>query len=221
MRRSRILITAGAALLLTGIFIFVQVFNSGNRAEPSEPFYSGLPISEMSVGHANAPVVVEEYFDFQCPHCHTAADMIVKPLVENHVANGNVRFIYRHFAILGPESVLAAQGAYCAMQEGEFWPFYDRLMARRGTGNRGAYSRTRLIQDAKAIGLDEQAFIACIDGNDSQRYVQSWHNRAVQMGLRGTPTFLVNGQPVQASYQAVDAAIKRELNRLGRGTNVQ
>lgn len=218
MRRSRIYWTAGAALLLTGLFIIVQVFNIG-KSEPAEAFYIGLPTFETSIGNPDAPIVVEEYFDFQCPACHAASDIVVKPLVESHVAEGNVRFIYRMFPVLGPESVLAAQGAFCAIQQDEFWPFYDRLMARRGTGNRGAYSRSRLIQDARAIGLDENAFVQCIDGEDSRRYVETWHNRAVSMGLRGTPTFLVNGRAVPNSYAAVEAAIQQELARLGSGSD--
>src|SRR5690606_33715982 len=105
--------------------------------------------------------------------CHDAAGEIVAPLVEKYVRTGNARFVYRFFPILGPESVTAARGAYCAAKEDAFWPFQHRLMERRGSGNRGAYGGDRLIDDARARSLDAGAFETCLPSFDSLAYVQA------------------------------------------------
>lgn len=116
------------------------------------------------------------------------------------------------FPILGPESILAAQASYCAARQGKFWPFHERLMARRGTGNRGAYSAPRLHNDAEEIGLDQAAFTQCLKGDESFAYVKKWYDNAVDLGLRGTPTFVVNGVIVaSSSLEAVEKAVLRAL----------
>lgn len=219
MSRRHIYLTAGAALLLTVVIVIAQVMGAGqpdvfDPLDPENAYWASLPTAATSIGRADAPVVVEEYFDYQCPHCHTAADVVVKPLIDEYVSNGTVRFVYRMFPILGPESVLAAQAAYCAVEQNAFWPFHERILSRKGMGNRGTYSAARLQQDAVASGLDEAAFAECFNGQTAKNFVQASHDRAVALGLRGTPTFFVNGQAVQASYAAIEAAIQRELSRI-------
>src|SRR5690606_38863249 len=105
----------------------------------------------------------------------------------------------------------AARGAYCAAKQEAFWPFQHRLMERRGTGNRGAYRDERLIDDARALSLDTEAFEACLSSGDSLAYVQAWHQQALDLGLRGTPSFTVNGRVVAGSLAALEAAIEEAL----------
>lgn len=200
-----------AVLLLVGVQLTSQRSASRAAALP-EADYAGLPASGTSLGPADAPVVVEEYFDFQCPHCQTAAADVVAPLVERYVQPGKIRFAYRFYPILGAESVYAARAGYCAAAEGAFWPYQKVLFDRRGSGNRGAYSKANLVADAEKVGLDPEAFAACLDGEGARTYVAAEYEQAIKLGLNGTPTYLVNGEVVPVpSLEALEQAIKAKL----------
>ncbi len=220
MRRRTALLAVAVVIALGGALALVQMASTrGDSKQPGTDtaYYTELPTQGTSIGEPNALVLVEEYFDYQCPHCHTAADTVVKPLIEKYVARGEVRFSYRMFPILGPESVRAAQASYCAALDDKFWPFYERLIKRRGTGNRGAYSATQLLNDAEAVGLNVSEFTQCLEGEDSLAYVEAWHNRAVELGLRGTPSFVVDGELLPtSSWEAVDGAVARALEERSR-----
>lgn len=205
-----------AALVVGGLHRWSQA-----RGEAPEGWvaatYRGLPAQGTSLGAASAPVVVEEYVDFQCPHCHLAAREIVEPLIERYVASGKVRFVYRFFPFLGPESVAAARGAYCAAVQGAFWPYQEILFERRGVGNQGTYSPASLTRYAVEAGLDEAKFGSCLQSPAARDYVAADYARARKLGLRGTPSFLVNGRYVAVSDLAtLQAAVDQALAEANR-----
>jgi len=109
------------------------------------------------------------------------------------VNTGQVRFVYKHFAILGPESNRAAEASECAAEQGQFWAYHDRVFADQNE-TRSSLSAERLGELAGEIGLeDTAAFNECLN---SGRYASliSRETLAVQsMGVRGTPAFLING----------------------------
>jgi len=214
-RRHIVWIIAAAALLVVGIIVAQSLSMRGSKPPGLDPqYWTRLPTSGTSIGNADAPVLVEEYFDYQCPHCHTAAETIVAPIIAGHVSRGDVRFAYRMYPILGAESIMAARGAYCAAQADAFWPYHERLISRRGTGNSGAYATARLVQDAVAAGLDESAFSQCLAGDESFDFVAEWYANAQRLGLMGTPTFIVDGTVVPTStYAAVEREIERAIKR--------
>lgn len=197
------------ALVLVGAQLFsVNQANPNGQVRADDDYFRGLPMAGTTIGRADAPVLVEEYMDFQCPACQTASEQVVKPLIEKYVAEGNVRFAYRFFPFLGPESVSATQAAYCAATQGQFWPYQQVIFAQKGTGNRGAYSDANLIKYANQVGLDEAAFRECLNSEDARAYAQGSYERARQLGIPGTPTFFVNGRPVQVNSYA---ALEREI----------
>lgn len=220
---SRLLkISVAAAAVLALVLVGAQWF-SVNRANPGsglsadDAYFAGLPMAGMTIGRADAPVLVEEYMDFQCPACQTASEVVVKPVIEKYVAEGQVRFAYRLFPFLGPESVAAAQAAYCAATEGAFWPYQQVLFAQKASGNRGTFSDANLIKFATQVGLDEAAFRECLNSEDARAYAQGSYERARQLGIPGTPTFFVNGRPVQVnSYAALEREIEAALRQSGQ-----
>ena len=85
-----------------------------------------------TLGSAGAPVTIVEFADFQCSFCKKFwADTLPK-LKESYVKKGQVRIIYRHFAILGKFSEQAAMAADCAGEQGQFWEYHDKLFANQG-----------------------------------------------------------------------------------------
>lgn len=213
-KKSLVWVTGAAvlvALLLIGVQLASQRAPRAAQALPQTD-YSGLPVTATSIGNANAPVLVEEYFDFQCPHCQVAADEVVAPLIEKYVRTGKIRFAYRFYPILGAESVYAARAGYCAAAEGAFWPYQKILFDKRGTGNRGTYSKANLIAAAGEVGLDQEAFRACLESDAARDYVGAEYEKALKLRLDGTPSYVVNGNLVSVpTLAAIEQAIQQAL----------
>lgn len=214
MKRNVWIWSIAAALVIAGALIGAQWWslNRGRAADHATPDFAQFPVSGTSIGPTDAPVVVEEYFDFQCPHCHTAAQEVVYPVINRYVSRDEVRFVYRFYPILGPESVLAAEAASCAAEQERFWPYQQVLMEKRGSENRGVYSRANLAAYADEAGLDRDALLQCIDDGVISPALARDYNQALELGLRATPTFLVNGRVIpNPTLGAVEGAIREAL----------
>ncbi|RME08443.1 MAG: hypothetical protein D6803_01215 [Anaerolineae bacterium] len=118
---------------------------------------------------------------------------------ETYISQGLVRLGYVHFAFLGEESFWAAEASECAAEQDAFWEFHDYLFEHQNGENRGAFSKDNLKQFAADLGLDTAAFNECLDSGKYSDLVQEEVNQAQQLGVRSTPTFVVNGQPVMGA----------------------
>ncbi len=79
-------------------------------------------------------------------------------LFEEYVATGKVRFEYRDYAFIGEESTRVAEAAFCALDQGAFWPYHQTLFANQHGENEGAFSAKRLRSAAEQLGLDGERF---------------------------------------------------------------
>lgn len=109
---------------------------------------------------------------------------------------GKVKFIYKHMAILGQESVWAAEASECAADQGRFWEYHDLVFNRQAGENRGAFNKERLLAMAAELKLDMARFEPCLKNDQTQDRVQADTQEGRQVGVRGTPTFFVNGRAV-------------------------
>lgn len=126
---------------------------------------------------------------------------------------GLVRMGYIHFAFLGPESVWAAEASECAAEQEKFWEYHALIYANQRGENQGAFSKDNLKALAVALGLEAEAFNACLDSGRYTATVQNDSSLAQTLGVRSTPTFLINGQPLvggqplEIFQQYIDAAL--------------
>lgn len=138
--------------------------------------------------------------------------MSVLPSIEEEfVSTGQVMVQSRPIATQGEESVLAAQAAECANEQGQFWEFHDTLYANQRGGNKGAFSPENLKRFAEALGLDTAAFDSCLDSGRYASKVREDTEKARQMGVNAVPTIFVNGRAVAWYLETVRAAIEEEL----------
>jgi protein-disulfide isomerase len=154
--------------------------------------------SEHSIGSASAPVVVDEWADFECPACQRFALGQGRELLNTLVADGTVRFVYHHMAFLGDESVLAASASECANEQGRFWDYHDVLFSHTAGRNQGVFTRPKLEQYGGDLGLDTAAFSACVDSGRYDVWVRAQTEAGRQQGVGSTPTLFVNGSPIQS-----------------------
>ncbi len=168
-----------------------------------------------TLGDPNAPVKIIEYADFQCPYCRLFWQDTEPQIIENYVKTGKVFYEYRSVgAYLGEESQSAAEAAYCAGDQGKFWEYHDALFSHWTGENVGDFTPEKLKQYAASIGLDQVAFEQCLSSGKQTSRVQQDLDNAQKDGIKGTPSFLVNGtmiegaQPFAVFQQAIDQALQ-------------
>ena len=163
---------------------------------------AGIPRDGNVLGAADAPVTLVQYEDFQCPSCLRYTVDYEPFLIEEYVKPGLLRLELRHFPVVGTESTTAARGAVCAGAQDRFWEFANRLFAiQAGDGFRpdqGAFGEPALTDLAGDLGLDEDAFAACLADPDTLSTVSRNDAAARAIGFRGTPSFTLNGNPLQS-----------------------
>jgi len=165
-----------------------------------------------SKGSETAPVTIVELSDFQCSYCRSFWKETLPRIEEAHIKTGQVRFVYRHFAILGEHSVAAAQAADCAGEQRKFWEYHDRLFASQGPF---AFTKQNLKRYAKELGLDSAAFNQCLDSGKYAQKVEGETEIGKMLGVRGTPAFFINGELLVGAqpYETFQLLIEDELEK--------
>ncbi|MBI1934212.1 thioredoxin domain-containing protein [Candidatus Peregrinibacteria bacterium] len=152
--------------------------------------------------NTTSPIVVHEFGDFQCPACRTAQSTIVQPLLEKYGAK--IRFEFKHFPIvsLHRHAMVAAQASECAADQGKFWDFVDLAYEKQSDLRSDVFPVW-----AKELGLDVPLFERCLKSRMKKGTVLEDYEEGKSVGVKGTPTFFVNGEPVQSDQQVITEAI--------------
>ena len=162
------------------------------------------------LGSDDAPVKLVQFEDFQCPFCLTYTLNIEPFLVEEYVKAGLLQIEFRHYPVVGRESVTAAVAAECAAEQNRMFEYANRLFAKQAgedpfRPDQGLFSEENLVELAGDLGLDTEAFVACQARPDALSPVARGQSAAQAYGFRGTPNFVINDLPVQAAPQTVEA----------------
>ncbi len=178
-----------------------------------EAIFAYLAKDGPTKGSDKAPVTLIEFSDFQCSFCKKFWRATLPLIDKKYLDPGKVKFVYRHFAILGKPSVAAAQAAECASEQGKFWPYHDKLFASAGSPL--AFTDGKLRGYAKELGLQSQNFAQCLDSAKYSKKVEGETAMAAFLGARGTPAFFLNGQLMVGAqpFEAFEEAIERELKK--------
>ena len=169
----------------------------------------------LAMGRVDAPVVMIEWADFQCPFCGKFARETEPALVKRYVDVGVLRIEWRDFPYFGGQSVEAAVAARAAGRQGKFWRFHDAVYALELPPRSGQLTTSRLESIAKQIGVDLAQFRSDLADPALRKAVQADFAEGQQLGISGTPTFLVNGtplvgaQPLATFRQVIEQAAKQ------------
>lgn len=170
----------------------------GGRApyEPSAPAY-------RQKGPANAPIVIVEFSDFQCPACRFA----VEPMRRiEALYQGRVHVIFKHFPLRShPQAKPAAIAAECAGRQGRFWDYYDKLYENQADWAKA--DGVGFASYAKALGLDEAAFSACLRDPAAAAVVARDVKDGDDHWVVSTPTFFINGRRFSGTRQLTERGI--------------
>lgn len=146
-----------------------------------------------SRGPANAPVTLVEFLDPECESCR-AAYSEVEQILDDY--EGRLRYVVRYFSNHN-NSVLAVIATEAAGEQGKYWEMQEILFANQPQWGERATPQTDLfISYAGELGLDVERFTASLQNPDYAAKAERDQQDAEALGIRGTPTFFVNGQLV-------------------------
>ncbi len=174
-------------------------------------------------GNPNAPVMIVEYSDFECPFCKRFHDTMKQVTTEY---GDKVAWVYRQFPLDQLHPVKARKEAVaseCAAELGgndAFWKYADRFFELTPSNNQTNID-TVLPQIAKEIGLDEAKFASCLASNKYDAHIEGDVQNAVATSGNGTPWSIVvaaNGkkyplsgaQPYASVKQLIDLALQEK-----------
>ena len=171
---------------------------------PTEGFYS--------IGPADAPIVIVEFSDFQCPFCKRWHDQVYQPLFAAYP--GKIRLVYRNLPLttIHPQAMAAAEAAMCAGAQNAYWQYHEALFNGQETLGTDFY-----IQTATDLGLNVASFQACIEDHRYQKQIQADMDFALSLGVQSTPTFFINGlaivgaQPLSTFTDLIDRELAGEI----------
>ena len=173
------------------------------------------PSVDVSLGEAptrgmqNAPVLVIEFADYECPYCQKIAPDL-KRLQEDYA--GKVLFAFKDFPLaMHKHAQKAAEAARCAGRQDKFWEYHDVLFQKTNT-----LEIAQLKDYARQLRLDPESFDKCLDSGETAATVKQDLEQAQKLGLTGTPSFFVNGHFFSgaASYSTIREIVEQQLTFL-------
>lgn len=182
----------------------------------------GKTLPAPVAGDAEAAVTVAVYEDFACPHCRTYNLEELPTLWKSYVEPGRVRYEHHDFPIpVHPTHSWRAASAARSVQDhgtlAEFWTFAKSLYRNQQSLGLELYGSL-----ASDLGLDGETVRSDAKTEAYRSTVEADRRRGKQLGIRATPTVLVDGQPVTNadgnlvhSAAAVGDAIERALSESG------
>ena len=179
--------------------------------EPEFVRYDVYSQDAFALGPEDAPITIVEFSDFQCPYCRRWHEQVYGPLLAAYP--DQIRLVYRHLPLtsIHPEAFSAAEAAMCAGEQDAFWQYHDKLFSSEALGSE-VYT-----QYAQELSLDITTFEACLTEHKYQGAIQTDSDFAINLGIRSTPTFFINGlaivgaQPLEAFKQVIDKELAGEI----------
>lgn len=121
-----------------------------------------------------------------------------------------MRLVYKDFPLNSHELAMPAhEAARCAGAQGRYWAYHDRLY-----DTQPRFEREQLVAYAIDLGLDRERFTRCLDDREFRAAVEASRDEGLALGVRGTPTFLINGTIIRgaAPFEQFETVIEAALN---------
>lgn len=168
---------------------------------------------DPAIGPEDAPVTIIEFSDFKCPYCSRFHQETFSRILADY--EGKIRFVYRDYPILGPQSLDAAYASECADDQGVYWQYHDLMFA-----NQQDLSRDGLIALAEQADMDMDTFTDCLDKQVHRDEIIADYTAGYQLGITGTPAFFINGRYVSGAqpYTVFAGLIEEELKAAEDGS---
>lgn len=173
--------------------------SSFDKAQPNK--------AELVIGSASAPLSIVEYADFKCPTCNRFFRGAYPEIQKNYIETGKAKIVFRNLPFIAEDSRTAAEGAYCANDQGKFRQYHDLLFNQIWDEYYGAgkvaegeaasvFAPEQLKQLVVSIGIDTGQFDECLKTSKYKDAVTSDLAASERDGATGTPTFIIGNQKI-------------------------
>ncbi len=163
-------------------------------------------------GQADAPILIVEYTDYQCPFCARHSIQTMPRLLDELIDSGRVRYAIKDFPLdsIHPLARDTAEAARCAGEQDAYWEMHDRLFADQGDWIEAVDLNTTLLTYGDDLGLDREAFSECLDAGRYDTGIQENLDEGLVFGITGTPAFLIGGFLVSGAqpYEIFDLVVE-------------
>lgn len=159
-------------------------------------------------GTSTPKITIVEFSDFSCPNSKSSYSKI-RALGTKY--KDDIKVVFRDYPNITEQSIELALAARCAGVQGKFWPMHDKLFQNQGK----IATTSDLIKLAEQVGVNAYGFTKCLTSPAEQLRVLNNTEYAEQIGVRGTPTWLINGVkvdgdlPADVWQQVIDDLIKK------------
>lgn len=180
----------------------------------SNPLVPNIRKDESIRGAKNAPLMLVEYSDFQCPFCSRGYETVME-LMKKY--DGKVSFVYKHLPLsFHPQAEIAARyyEAIRLQNENKAYKFHDEIFKNQSKLKNGEGFLKSL---AKEVGADMGKLAKDINSEAVSKRIEEDTQEAAKFGMQGTPGFLLNGVPVRGAYPVSHfEQIVEELKKRGK-----
>ena len=163
------------------------------------------------MGSEEAPVVIIEFSDYECPFCVRFYQQTLPQIKSQYIDTGKVKFIYRDFPLgFHSQAEPAAIAANCAGEQGKYFEFHDKIFNNNGAGGKSNADYKKWAQELK---LDITKWEPCLSDPAQRQEIQKDIRDGSAAGISGTPGFIINGklisgaQPFSVFQQVIDAEL--------------
>jgi len=191
------LVIAGAVFFSDGKKDVTPNNNTANTNQANTVNIKNVKIAgEPFIGNANAPVVIAQWSDYQCPACQYAEQKFITPLIADYVNAGKVKIVFKDFAFLSQDSQTIALTARAVWEAypSKFYEWHKVFFDNQGQENTGWATKEKIASlNAKVVGLD-QAVIDKLIAKNSVAYqaaIDAGKAEGVKLGVNATPSFII------------------------------
>ena len=198
--------------MLAGVFLafYPQTDDDSKLLTESRLIQNGSPI----MGNLSASITILEWGDYQCTFCYKFHQSTLNTIKQDFIETGKVKLVFKDFPLNGPDSVLAAEAAHCAQDQGKYWQYHDELYKNWGGERTGWVTRDSLDKFATTVSLNLDKFNECLDDHKYLERVNQMHEFGKEIGIDATPSFLIfnnekiikirGNQPLEVFLKSLD-----------------
>ena len=211
MNRAKTYGAAAAAAVLAALMVaaWVRAPAAGDRrpsaAVGANPTAAAVQqqvdqmIEARSKGSDDAPIMIYEMSDFQCPVCLKFFDDYLPTIERDYIETGKVKFTFLNLPLITLHSNAAEAHEYamCAAAQDRFWDMHDRLFETQEAWGPMGDPTPHFISLTQQLELDKAAFRQCIESGAVRGLIAGEVRMASQNQLNGTPTFIIEGLALQ------------------------
>lgn len=199
-------IAVGVLALVGAVVAFVVLQNNSRVLEPGAAAQGSITLSgvdnipllvgdnAVTLGEKSAPVTIDLYEDYSCPHCADYAVEVGSTLL-SMVSKGDVVVNYHPIRVVSNYGVEAGSAATCvAAKDSQKWPdFHAALFANHSQQSDG-WGASDFVDFAKSQGVTDKDTLSCIKQGAYKDWIFSNTLASKEAGVNGTPTLFINGK---------------------------